>query len=191
MTLIERHLKIDLPPGQSAFLWGPRKTGKSTFLKRHFSDSAVFDFLDRKPPDESGARILMWRKREIENYLCYPEVLEAYAAYLEQKESVGPLFDGSLAEKRMEAMKNSIEHITSAMEALGKGNPWDDDTKVSDDFLTPLFKDYFNRLGLYNVMGKKSFYELARLITKEQIDPEVREKLEAIVRVSSDAGARL
>jgi len=146
---------------------------------------AVFDFLDRKPPDESGARILMWRKREIENYLCYPEVLEAYAAHLERKESVGPLFDASLAGKRMETMKKSIEHISGAMEALGKGNPWNDDTKVSDDFLTPLFKDYFNRLGLYNLMDKKSFYELTRFISGERIDPEVREKLEAIVRVSS------
>ena len=65
-----------------------------------------------------------------------------------------------------------------------RGNPWDDDTKVSDDFLTPLFKDYFKRLGLYNVMDKKSFYELARFITRDRIDSEVREKLEAIVRVA-------
>jgi hypothetical protein len=26
---IDRLLKIDLPKGQSAFLWGPRKTGKT------------------------------------------------------------------------------------------------------------------------------------------------------------------
>lgn len=148
---------------------------------------AVFDRLDRKPPDESGAEILMWRKREIENYLCYPEVLEAYAAHLEREESVGPLFDRSLAEKRMETMKKSIEHILGAMEALGKGNPWNDDTKVSDNFLIPLFKDYFNRLGLYNLMDKKSFYELTRFITRGRIDREVREKLEAIVRVSIGA----
>jgi len=148
---------------------------------------AVFDRLDRKPPEESGADILMWRKREIENYLCYPEVLEAYAEHLERDESLGPLFDRSLADKRIESMRKSIEHISGAMEALGKGDPWNDETKVSDDFLTPLFKNYFSRLGLYNVMDKKSFYELARFITKERIDPEVREKLEAIVRVSISA----
>jgi len=38
-------------------------------------------------------------------------------------------------------------------------------------------------------MDKKSFYELARFITKKQIDPEVRTKLEAIVQVSSEADA--
>jgi predicted AAA+ superfamily ATPase len=45
MQYIERKLNIDLPPGQSAFLWGPRKTGKSTYLKKRFPDSVVYDFL--------------------------------------------------------------------------------------------------------------------------------------------------
>ena len=45
MKNIDRILNIDLPPGQSAFLWGARKTGKSTYLKEKFPDSLVFDFL--------------------------------------------------------------------------------------------------------------------------------------------------
>lgn len=40
-----RILRMDLPPGQSAFLWGARKTGKTTFLKNRFPDSPRFDFL--------------------------------------------------------------------------------------------------------------------------------------------------
>ena len=42
---IRRILKLRLPPGQSAFLWGPRKTGKTTFLRAEFPDSIVYDFL--------------------------------------------------------------------------------------------------------------------------------------------------
>jgi len=42
---IRRILKMDLPPGQSAFLWGPRKTGKTTYLRTVFPKSPVFDFL--------------------------------------------------------------------------------------------------------------------------------------------------
>jgi len=38
-------MKIDLPPAQSAFLWGPRKTGKTTYLKNEFPKSLVSDFL--------------------------------------------------------------------------------------------------------------------------------------------------
>jgi predicted AAA+ superfamily ATPase len=45
MDNIKRVLKIDLPMRQSAFLWGARKTGKTTYLKKHFSDSIVYDFL--------------------------------------------------------------------------------------------------------------------------------------------------
>lgn len=45
MKMVKRILNIDLPPGRSAFLWGPRKTGKSTYLKETFSKSLVYDFL--------------------------------------------------------------------------------------------------------------------------------------------------
>ncbi|MCY4440604.1 MAG: DUF4143 domain-containing protein [Deltaproteobacteria bacterium] len=43
-----RSLDIDLPRDQSAFLWGPRKTGKSTLLRRRFPQSARFDLLDTR-----------------------------------------------------------------------------------------------------------------------------------------------
>ena len=43
-----RTLGIELPSGQSAFLWGPRKTGKSTLLRQQFARSARFDLLDTR-----------------------------------------------------------------------------------------------------------------------------------------------
>jgi predicted AAA+ superfamily ATPase len=45
MQKVKRLLKLDLPQKQSAFLWGPRKTGKSTFLKDTFPRSLRYDFL--------------------------------------------------------------------------------------------------------------------------------------------------
>ena len=45
MNAIKRTLRIRLPEKQSAFLWGARKTGKSTLLHQAFSDSIVYDFL--------------------------------------------------------------------------------------------------------------------------------------------------
>jgi predicted AAA+ superfamily ATPase len=45
MEGIKRILNIALPKKQSAFLWGARKTGKTTYLRNHFPDSIVFDFL--------------------------------------------------------------------------------------------------------------------------------------------------
>ncbi|MCM8775949.1 MAG: AAA family ATPase [Candidatus Omnitrophica bacterium] len=46
MELITRTLKIDLPARQSAFLWGPRKTGKTTLLKQTFPEALTFDLLN-------------------------------------------------------------------------------------------------------------------------------------------------
>ncbi len=43
---IPRILKFTLPAGKSAFLSGPRQTGKSTFLHQRYPKSIVFDFLD-------------------------------------------------------------------------------------------------------------------------------------------------
>jgi len=45
MKTLERSLNIDLPSSQSAFLWGARKTGKTTYLRKRFPDSIVYDFL--------------------------------------------------------------------------------------------------------------------------------------------------
>lgn len=45
MKIINRILNINLPENQSAFLWGPRKTGKTTYLKENFPQSIHYDFL--------------------------------------------------------------------------------------------------------------------------------------------------
>jgi predicted AAA+ superfamily ATPase len=45
VQILTRSLKIKLPKGQSAFLWGPRKTGKTTFLKTILPESLRYDLL--------------------------------------------------------------------------------------------------------------------------------------------------
>jgi len=46
METLQRKLSIELPERQSAFLWGPRKTGKSTLLHQSFPRSIYYDLLD-------------------------------------------------------------------------------------------------------------------------------------------------
>ena len=48
MEHYSRTLCIKLPQGQSAFLWGPRKVGKSTLLGQQFPRAASFDLLDTR-----------------------------------------------------------------------------------------------------------------------------------------------
>jgi predicted AAA+ superfamily ATPase len=41
----KRYLKLDVEPRQSIFLWGARKTGKSTYLKSLYPNSVYYDLL--------------------------------------------------------------------------------------------------------------------------------------------------
>lgn len=45
MEIIKRLIRIELPEKRSAFLWGPRKTGKTTYLKSVFPGSLTYDLL--------------------------------------------------------------------------------------------------------------------------------------------------
>jgi hypothetical protein len=151
---------------------------------------AIFDQLERPLPNDLGATGLTWKKKEIENYFCYPETLEAYAQQSAEGAAPGPLFSEAEAQRRLGAMRESIRDLEGALMTLGKGSPWDPNTKVSDDFLAPLFQNYFKRLGIPNLMAKKNFYELAFVVPLDKIDPEIREKLDAIARISELAQPR-
>ncbi|MEI9476584.1 MAG: AAA family ATPase [Deltaproteobacteria bacterium] len=150
---------------------------------------AVFDHLENELPLDLGAEGLMWQRREIENYFCYPEVLEAYANQTAGLEFAGPLFCKAETGSRLKAMRESIQEIETALRTLGKGSPWDANTKASDDFLAPLFENYFKKLKLPNLMAKKNFYELAYLTPTEKLDPEIKGKLDAIVHIANSAKA--
>jgi predicted AAA+ superfamily ATPase len=63
MAGYKRLLRIALPRRQSAFLWGPRKTGKSTYLRAAFPDSVTFDLLQTDLMLELARRPALLRER--------------------------------------------------------------------------------------------------------------------------------
>ncbi len=73
------------------------------------------------------------------------------------------------------------------MRTLGKPSPWSPDTKVTDDFLNPLFQMFFERRGLPNLMQKSNYHVLAKFISREEVDPEVVRVLDAIVETAQKA----
>lgn len=160
---------------------------------------ALFDRLPRQP-ELTPIRTLMWKRREIENYVCSRSVLVRYAratgiaasASDLPPEAIGQtgLFSSLEADRRELLMNQCIDELEAALSQLGKGSPWDADMKVSDEFLTPLFRNYFARLELPNLMAKKSFYELARFLEPDEVAPEVVQKLDAIAAVAVDGANR-
>ena len=147
--------------------------------------------LDETPSERpvSSLDCLAWRRREIENYLCTRTTLEAYAEASARAMAAGPLFEQPEVDRRVDAMREAINDVESAMETLGRGSPWDAGTKVSDDFLAPVFASYFSRLNLPNLMNKRSFYELVEYVPENEIDPEIEEKLDAVAQTATAAKA--
>lgn len=79
MENIKRCLEINLPKGQSAFLWGPRKTGKTTYLKERFPDSLYYDFLKTDLFLELSKSPFLFRERLLakeEKLLDKPVILD-------------------------------------------------------------------------------------------------------------------
>jgi len=150
---------------------------------RSLKGIAIFDRVDAELQQATPLIEMMWAKREIENYLCTKDVLLAYALELRPRD----LFAYAERDRREEAMRDSIEEISSALERLGKTGPWSSDTKASGDFLDPLFKQFFKKLGLPNIMDKTHYHTLAGLLRKDRIDPEVTKKLDAILKTARAA----
>ena len=148
--------------------------------------AALFDRIGAEVPDVEPVEPLMWKRREIESYVCTRGTLEAWAA-APPDSALGPLFTAAEAERRLQAMRESIDEIESALQTLRKGAPWDADVKASDEFLDPLFRSYFMKLDLPNLMAKKNFHELAVYVPDGDVDREIREKLDAIAGVAEQA----
>ncbi len=58
-----RQLRIDLPRGKSAFLWGPRKTGKTYWLRHAFPNETVIDLLQTDLFSDYAVRPALLRER--------------------------------------------------------------------------------------------------------------------------------
>ncbi len=132
--------------------------------KRDLAGVLICDRLDRELKPTSALDERMWRRREIENYLCQPETLLAFAGSDDK------------------VMRECIERLVPPV-ALGDLNDvWWRETKATDAFLDRLFADYYERLGLPNLMRKSNYHRLAPFVPSALLDPEITEVLDAIHR---------
>lgn len=148
---------------------------------------AIFDRLERPLEAAHPLVQLMWERREIENYLCFPETLLSYAHALGAEAAAGPLFTPEVVARTQHAMAESIDEVQKALATLGKPEAFSADLKASDDFLDPLFRAFFKKLKLPNLMQKSDYHVLARFVPQTLIPDEVRQKLDAIAEVARKA----
>jgi len=172
------HYVANQPPKAREHFYGLREA------KPDLVGIAIYDRLEREPPADPTLKQMMWSRRELENYLCQRETLLAYAE-AEGRKQEGALF----AQRWRQFMEEAIQEVEQALKTLGR-DPWGTDIKASEEFLEPLFKRFYEKLGLPNKMSKTNYHILAEFVPPEAVGPEILQKLDAIWETAQRATPR-
>jgi len=148
------------------------------------------DRMERAPQSAGALTETMWTRREIENYLCQPETLLAWAEASAEETSPGPLFTPGQAAGRRELMDESIRELVPPVALRNADDVWWRNVKASDEFLDRLFEIFFEKLHLPNLIRKTNYHLLDRHVPVGIIDPEIAQKLDLIHAVAEGATPR-
>ena len=144
----------------------------------------LFDRIDGKIRSRPELTEYAWKCREIENYIVANRKVLITWSGSESEQHVSGIMSTSECQTLMERI---ITEIEDARETLGQPSPWSANTKVSTDFLDPLFDSFFNKLELPNLMQKSNYHTLVKYVQADQIDPEVTDVLDGILEVANKA----
>jgi AAA15 family ATPase/GTPase len=131
---------------------------------------ALFDRIEKKEcAPQEDLLIKEWTRNEIENYIPLPQTLNTYIDSLNLS-----LFTTTFKE----IIRNNTP--PAAYKDLND-NFWKN-TKISDNFLIPIFEKAFDEASLpRNKMEKSKFYQLVEYIDPELLDNEVVHTLDAML----------
>lgn len=152
--------------------------------KKDLVGIALFDKIEQNPEEDGNLKFIMWKKREIENYLCIPSIFDRLAEKTSQE--TGPLFIESELKKRKDAMTRAISEVEAALRTLEK-EPWSDDIKASDEFINLVLKKFSEFIQSPLVLRKNEYFKLVELMKVEEIAYEVTEKLDQIYSIAVQA----
>lgn len=130
---------------------------------------ALFDRPSGGIPRLDPVHCLTWQQREIENYVCTPATLLAFA------------------DRHSDAMQEAISEVEQATETLGRPSPWSEDVKASEDALPHLLRAFYDRTGSRARLPKRDFHHLVPFIPDEDISDEIEQKLDAIADIAAQA----
>jgi hypothetical protein len=148
---------------------------------------AIFDRLpnpDTQLSTMCGLREETWKRREIENYLVTRESL---LAYVTSELDTDDLFSTAERARRIKIMNECIAELENALKVTRKSSPWSADIKVTDDFLDPLFVNYYQRLGTPQLTYKRDYHGLAETVPLNQLDAEIDAVLDAVADTVASA----
>ncbi len=114
--------------------------------------------------------VLRWRRYEIENYLLHPDVLLRFVT--------GPALDIFSAARRDAAEK----YLKANLPPAALSHPLEDsDYLVATASSKTLLPTFLEAAGVG--LSKKDYYQIAAVMKKEEVHPEVKQKLDEMERV--------
>jgi hypothetical protein len=127
---------------------------------------AIFDNLRRTiDNNQEGLILQQWSRNEIENYLPIPQSLLAFATA-----------NYEVWQERFEIL---LTEMTPPKAYRDMNDKFWTSTKISDDFLSPLFEGFFDELGLpRGLMDKSKFYQLVAYADTSLINDEIPKMLD-------------
>ncbi|MEQ1744787.1 MAG: AAA family ATPase [Saprospiraceae bacterium] len=137
------------------------------------SGLALFDRLPNEKMTNPKLKIICWKRRELENYFAKPSVLYQWAKDLATR-----------LEKDAQSFDKTMHEIVSdntLPRALRDQNDtfWVDE-KLTDNWLDRIFADFFSRHSLSPSFFKNDYHFLISLLSDDEIDPEIKEKLDIL-----------
>lgn len=144
----------------------------------------LFDRLDKELQTGSQLVERMWSRREIENYLVTPASLQALIQIDLRHDDLIAVAENR---NRCALLETCINELIHALQLTNKPDPWGPDIKVTDDFLDPLFKLFYQRLGTPQRIFKRDYHDLADVIPITEIAPEINTMLDHICTVANAA----
>jgi hypothetical protein len=154
----------------------------------------AFALFDRLPNPATELDVVldlrerMWLRREIENYIVTRASLTKFVTTdLREDARQADLLHEAEAKKRTQTLAVCIQELEQSLKTQRRPDPWGPDIKVTDEFLDPLFANYYERLGTPQQTFKRDYQGLADSIPLAEIPAEVSEMLDAIWEVARKA----
>ncbi len=111
-----------------------------------------------------GLKIIRWKRYEIENYLIHPDAIKRFV-----KQQAPPMFSSNAIAKMEEILPPIV------IETPLENQDYLERTPASKNILPQIFS-----AAEMNI-GKQEYYKLAEEMQKEEIHPEVEQKLDEII----------
>ena len=149
-NITERILKINLPLNRSAFLWGPRKTGKTYWINNHYKNGIIIDLLKTDIFADYASRPSLLRERYqayhglviIDEIQMVPDLLNEIH-WLIENSGVSFLMTGSSARKLRRGHANLLGgrawRYTMAPLTYGETKGFDLEQVIISGLLPPHF----------------------------------------------------